>query len=871
MKELVYRKKIFHDLEYYSRKFLKIRTKSGQITPLKFNSAQKYIHQKLNEQKKRTGKVRAVILKGRQMGCSTYVSGRYYHITTHDIGMRTFILTHEIEATNNLFEIVTRFNDHMLPNLKPHAGKSNRKELVFDMLDSGYRVGTAGSKGVGRSGTIQLFHGCLSSDTFILDEKDNLICMDQFNLGDMIRTHNGNIAPISAISRQIKNAYCITLKGMGQLPLEATADHQFLTENGWCKLDKMETGQCLLFPVATVNSDFDSWLFRLPDAIRPQGGGTQETGPDKIKPSYSLGRILGLYLAEGIIKKQYKSKIPSAVTFAVHENEVERTEKWLSEIDFLFASQTTLAQKKSKTVTVTAYGKSFATFVLKLCGELDDKRLPENWRSCGNDFIKGLIHGYLSGDGCSSKREYDRRISAPSIRPAITIGMRDALASIGYGWASIAYHPGRYRYDKICKPIWTLRLSGIGVDRLCKELNWTMPERRRFGNYGSIEIKNGYAHIPVLEIDDIGEIEVMDFEIDHPDHSYCTVQCATHNSEIAFWPHAKEHMAGIIQSIADKPGTEIILESTANGMGNIFHKFWQQAEVGASRYQAIFVPWYWQKEYFVEPESGFAPTDEEKKYMQAYELNFGQIAWRRQKIIELGDALLFKQEYPATAAEAFQMTGIESFIGTDAILAARKRQVPISARQAVIAGFDPARDGNDRDSFIYRAGPCAFGLKYLPFKNFGERVNFCIEVLKKDDPYITKLFIDYGGSGWELGGLLTEAGYKERIKVVNFGSAAMNKNAYVNKRAEIYGEMKKWLIDDDIPACIPDSDSLHADLQATGYSYDSKSRLKLERKAEIKKRGLRSPDGADALALTFSFPIRTMTVKAKPLPVESYF
>src|SRR5262249_56894979 len=69
------------------------------------------------------------------------------------------ILTHEDAATQNLFEIVERFNTHCPAEAKAQTGAANAKELWFDALDSGYKVGTAGTKGVGRSSTIQLFHG----------------------------------------------------------------------------------------------------------------------------------------------------------------------------------------------------------------------------------------------------------------------------------------------------------------------------------------------------------------------------------------------------------------------------------------------------------------------------------------------------------------------------------------------------------------------------------------------------------------------------------------------------------------------------------------------------------------------------------------
>jgi hypothetical protein len=153
------RRTLRDDFEAYARKCLKIRTKEGGIKPLVLNSAQRYIHERLEEQKAETGRVRAIILKGRQQGSSTYVEARFYHQTSHRKGTRAFILTHEDEATKNIFEMVERYHEHCPDLVKPSTGAANAKELFFDTLDSGYRVGTARTKGVGRSGTVQLFHG----------------------------------------------------------------------------------------------------------------------------------------------------------------------------------------------------------------------------------------------------------------------------------------------------------------------------------------------------------------------------------------------------------------------------------------------------------------------------------------------------------------------------------------------------------------------------------------------------------------------------------------------------------------------------------------------------------------------------------------
>lgn len=153
------REKLKNDFIHYAEKCLKIRTKEGAIRAMKLNTAQLHIHTALEQQRRDTGRVRALILKGRQQGCSTYVEGRFYWKVTHGRGRRAFILTHLDEATRNVYEIVRRFHENCPYAVRPQTGQANARALIFDRLDSGYHVGTAKSHGTGRSNTIQFFHG----------------------------------------------------------------------------------------------------------------------------------------------------------------------------------------------------------------------------------------------------------------------------------------------------------------------------------------------------------------------------------------------------------------------------------------------------------------------------------------------------------------------------------------------------------------------------------------------------------------------------------------------------------------------------------------------------------------------------------------
>jgi hypothetical protein len=143
----------------FAKIYLKIRTKNDGIQPFVLNSAQLKIHEIASKMEEEKGYIRVIILKGRQQGASTYIEGRFYWKVTNTEGKRAFILTHEGEATKNLFDMAKRFHEKMPDGHRPSTNRDSGNELSFDKLDSGYRVGTAGSKDVGRSSTIQYFHG----------------------------------------------------------------------------------------------------------------------------------------------------------------------------------------------------------------------------------------------------------------------------------------------------------------------------------------------------------------------------------------------------------------------------------------------------------------------------------------------------------------------------------------------------------------------------------------------------------------------------------------------------------------------------------------------------------------------------------------
>lgn len=493
--EAAVRQRLKDDFPHYATKCLKIRPKDprGGPQPFVLNKAQEYLHGRFEAQRERTGKVRALVLKGRQQGISTYIGGRFYWRTTHNRGLRCFILTHEQDATDNLFGMVERYHEHCPAVVRPHTGASNAKELSFDRLESGYAVGTAGTKAVGRSQTIQLFHG----------------------------------------------------------------------------------------------------------------------------------------------------------------------------------------------------------------------------------------------------------------------------------------------------------------------------------------------------------------------------------SEVAFWPNASTHFAGVVQAIPDLPGTEIVLESTANGVGGEFHERWQQAEAGIGDYEAIFIPWFWSPEYARPIPTGFALDEEETEYQAAHGLTLEQMAWRRNKIAELKDPMLFKQEYPASAAEAFQMTGHDSFIKPEAVVKARKAE--LKGIGPLVIGVDPARFGDDRFSIAWRQGRKVIKVESKTKLDVVAGANWVRSIIDRDKP--ARVFIDVGGVGAGVYDTLNNWGrpYEGVTVPIDFAGTPQEADIVLpsgeerpgpyNRRAEMWMRSRDWLSEPG-GADIPDKDSLQADACGPGYHYNTNSYLLIESKEHMRDvRKVRSPDEWDAVVLTFAEPV----------------
>ena len=319
-----------------------------------------------------------------------------------------------------------------------------------------------------------------------------------------------------------------------------------------------------------------------------------------------------------------------------------------------------------------------------------------------------------------------------------------------------------------------------------------------------------------------------------------------HGSEVGFWDNAETHLAGIGNTVADMDGTEIILESTANGLGNKFHQLWQDAVAGENEWLPIFVPWFWQDEYIASTE-GFVLTPDEAQYQSAYDLSPAQMAWRRNKVKTYGSGFewLFDQEFPGSPELAFRSATSDPLISPTTVSAAANSP-HAEDYGALVIGCDPAEYGPDRTSIVYRKGRVVRRIEMHKGKGPMEVAGLLAEAWKAHRP--DALFVDRIGIGAGIVDRLKELGVP--VIGVNSAESPSDKELYANKRAEMWWRMKAWL--EDTPCRLPNDPELIADLSAPSYRYNSSGLRLVESKDDMRKRGIRSPDGADALALTFS-------------------
>lgn len=201
------------------------------------------------------------------------------------------------------------------------------------------------------------------------------------------------------------------------------------------------------------------------------------------------------------------------------------------------------------------------------------------------------------------------------------------------------------------------------------------------------------------------------------------------------------------------------------------------------------------------------------------------------------------------------------FIPNDLVSAAMGRRTPFMPSDPLICGVDVARGGDDNNMVQFRRGFDAYSEKTYRIpgektRNSMQLVAKLTDIFDRHKPHV--VFLDETGLGGPIVDRLRQMNYN--VVGVNFGANAIQEKYHVNMSAEMWAKMRQWLY---AGGCLKDHPELETDLTGRLFDHDNKNRIVLERKKDMKARGLASPDWADALALTFAQPVA-------PLDLDRY-
>ena len=194
----------------------------------------------------------------------------------------------------------------------------------------------------------------------------------------------------------------------------------------------------------------------------------------------------------------------------------------------------------------------------------------------------------------------------------------------------------------------------------------------------------------------------------------------------------------------------------------------------------------------------------------------------------------------------FALRDDDSLIPADLVDSAMIRDIALDTTQDLIYGVDVARFGSDRTVICKRRGNVVIEFRHWSGEDLMSTVGRIVHEANTDKPF--EICVDSIGLGGGVADRLRELGYN--VRDVNVSeSNALNQQA-AKLRDELWIAAKDWLETRSVK--LPKDDELRQELIGPTYSFTSNGKIKVEGKSEMKRRGMRSPDLADALCLSFA-------------------
>jgi hypothetical protein len=175
---------------------------------------------------------------------------------------------------------------------------------------------------------------------------------------------------------------------------------------------------------------------------------------------------------------------------------------------------------------------------------------------------------------------------------------------------------------------------------------------------------------------------------------------------------------------------------------------------------------------------------------------------------------------------------------------------------------DIARFGENASTICLRRGRKVYEIDVLPKQDLMATAHYVAEVIKRERP--VQVFVDGSGIGAGVVDRLRQLNYS--VVDVNGGNQSLNPR-FLNKRAEMWHEMKEFV--EGLCELPPDA-KLKEELTCVSYDFTDKGRIRLDRKSDIMDEFGFSPDRADALAMTFAYPLADFGEEGIRLEPQTY-
>jgi phage terminase large subunit len=211
----------------------------------------------------------------------------------------------------------------------------------------------------------------------------------------------------------------------------------------------------------------------------------------------------------------------------------------------------------------------------------------------------------------------------------------------------------------------------------------------------------------------------------------------------------------------------------------------------------------------------------------------------------------------------FPRADVETLISVDDVSKAMDRESKTLAQWELKMGVDPARFGDDRTAFVIRQMETVTHKFTFSGQDTMQIAGQVIRLAKEHRVRPENINVDVIGIGAGIVDRLREQAWP--VCAVNVAETAKDTEHYMNQRAELYDTVRQWIK----TATLPKDDDFY-EMANIKYKFTSTGKLQMESKQDMKKRGLPSPDIADALMLTFANPRGIISNIASPLP-ENYY